>query len=270
MSALARLDDRVLPVLARALARLVGWRRARAAALAAAVAAAVILGGAGVWLTGSSAPAPVSVDPSGIAVLGPATGESLQAYAQQASSRLAAMLRAHDPSTYAVIDFAGYETAGQVAVATHGLLLPLAYVRARVPGVATAVYPVRVAGAAELPAELTALAARSRVEAIDEGQVAKLPGAVLPAGKAAVLRARIAGLRAEAAVFGPNCGCVFAVIVYGSPSALTRLAREPSVRFVDPAPSYVGFAGLAVQWVLPETTGRFPGVARLPDLLTVP
>lgn len=268
MNLLARLDGLVLPRLGRVVGRVAARPWALPALLVASGVAMVAA--AGIWVGGANSSASASDAAPNTAVLGPATGESLAVYQRAAASRLAAMVSANDPSTYALVDFTSYETPDQVAVLTKGLLLPLAYVRAQVAGVATSVYPVRVSGASELASVLTALAKRSRVEAIDEGEVASLPGAKIPAAKAAALRARISGFEAEARVFAPGCACIFAAVVYGSPAQLLGLAHESGVRVVDPAPSYVPFDGLAVQWLLPQTTGRFPGLAHLPGLLTVP
>lgn len=280
---LRSLDDRLVPPAARAaqdLARrsgrawgaVVAWGRRQVARLLAlparlhrstvvliAAAGAVLLSGVGALLAYPGPGPAYPIDPTATASLGPAAGEPVATYAARAAGRLSRLTEsAPDAPAYALVDLTGYWTPQQVAGLVGSLTLRLVYVHVPVAGLPTEVYPIAVTGPGSLGSGLTELSRRSRLAATEEMQVLGLPGSKLPAVLVKAIRLRATALAREAVGFGPDCRCVFALVVRGTVRSLARLARRPVARVVDPAPPDVGFAGLAFQWVLPETSGRFP------------
>lgn len=276
-------DDRLVPLAGRALLRLVrrggalgsrlaSWtgaqvvrlravpgRLRRSTVVLAGSAFAVLLSGVGALLAYPGASPAYPIDPSATASLGPRTGEPVAVYAAAVSRKLARLAAASPAATaYALVDLTSYLTPEQVDALAGGMAIRLAYVQVPDPGLPTEVYPVAVAGPASLAAGLSALAERSRLAATEELDVLHLPGSNLPPVLVKAIRRRAAALLAEAAAFGPGCRCVFAFVLRGRVASLARLARRPAVRIVDVGQPDVGFAGLAFQWVLPQTRGAFP------------
>jgi hypothetical protein len=280
---LRALDDRFVPLAGRALlrpvrrggalrTRLASWawaqvvrlravpgRLRRSTVVLVASTVAVLLSAVGALLAYPGAGPAYPIDPSATASLGPRTGEPVAVYGAAASGRLE-RLAADSPAApaYALVDLTRYLTPEQVDALVGGMSMRLAYVQVPDPGLPTEVYPIAVAGPASLAAGLSALAKRSRLAATEEVDVLHLPGSDLPPALVKAIRRRVAALLVEAAAFGPGCRCVFAFVLRGRVAALARLARRPAVRIVDVAPPDVGFAGLAFQWVLPQTRGAFP------------
>jgi hypothetical protein len=196
-------------------------------------------------------------------------GDSVPAYIERSRTDLGS-LAATTPNrvVYALASFDAYLTPDQVAAVMAGapdVASLTGYARVPLPDRQTE----RVTLAAtHLPADLTLamgrVADRKDAEAASYLQQAQTepPGSLHD-----VYRSNAAVAQAEAAAYRRACGCVFALVVRGSATALSRLSTLPHMRVVDPAeiadPAEAVFAP-----PLPEQTDRVtpPTDAAMPDM----
>jgi hypothetical protein len=182
--------------------------------------------------------------------VGVSDGDSIPAYLTAQQAELAQLTgRAPDTPVYALVSFARYLTPDEVA--------------------------------AVLPPELTLIAGYGRVPLPEQQtELVRLPATHLPADLITAMRAvadrktreaadaqarspRVAELvKSEADAYQAVCGCVYAFVVRGAPTALTALSRADAVRVVDAAPELADPAFGVFVAVLPEQTDV---VKPLPD-----
>lgn len=239
---LRRLDRRLLPPLARGLARLNrGPARLRVLAGAALVSVAAVLIAAA-W-TADRRPAG---DPTvgDVVRVGLVEGDSIPAYLASTRGELAALLAkpptaAPGGETYALVTLAAYLTPERLAPVLGDV--SVSEVIGRVPLPDTQAEIVRIV-AFRVPEDVTAgmdaIAQRKEREALDyrrlslqltgDGDEERQRRAVYDSG------ARVAA--AEATAYRAHCSCVYAAVVRAAPAALDRIAARPEVRAVDPAP----------------------------------
>lgn len=283
---LVALDDRALPVVARALRRIgsacravvgsegtVGrrvapWvRREPVVAVAVVcVAVAAIL----IAVTGGDNKGPVrppgQVGPklAGGHLLGPATGSPVSAYEALASQRRSSLDQlAASQRLIAVVDFKGYLTPQAVdalLTGTPGLDVVRGFAKVPPPRQAD-VHVLLPSDGVDLSAGLAAAqTAAGQVALHYERELSRSitnPSAKL-ASKVAAGAARAAAARTDAAGLGPNCGCVFAVVVSGPVAQLEQLGRQGAVRILDPAPVTASLSSLMVVPLEPEVTEAVP------------
>jgi hypothetical protein len=84
----------------------------------------------------------------------------------------------------------------------------------------------------------------------------------------AKLQARVAAgagqaaqARIDATGLGPNCACVFALVVSGPVAQLQDLAHQDAVRILDPAPVHAGLASLMIVPLEPQVTDIVPALS---------
>ncbi|SDZ07929.1 hypothetical protein SAMN05444365_105214 [Micromonospora pattaloongensis] len=237
---LRRLDSRVLPPLARGMARLgQGQVRPRVLTVAATVSVTAVLMTA-VWAADRG---PVGDQTVGDVVrVGVVDGDSIPGYVRASRDKLDA-LSAAPPSapteTYALVTFAAYLAPGRLSPVLDGLAVSEVFSRVPLPHTQTQI--VRIP-AQRVPDDVTAgmaqVAQRKEIEARDYRE----RGAALTGDgdQERELRqlydsgARVA--LAEATAYRSHCSCVYAAVVRATPALLRRVAERPEVRAVDPAP----------------------------------
>ncbi len=287
---LRAIDDRYLPRAARRLHALLAWAagvggsaaagartgfdvlRTRPQVSAPLLVAAVVAGVA-VAVLGhhdSAAPQHSSVVPPGgfnYTTLGPAPGQPVSQYLQQARTRLSQVAKGGpDATTVAIVDLTGYRTPQDVIRLFTGEKVTQVHFRARVPGVTTRPHVAAVSGTDQVPSVLDR---SGQVEASTAASLLRYAG-TLPTTAPALTQQRNLLLqqaevaRAESVRLTATCPCVFAVVVQAPVRQLQAVAARPGVRLVDPAPAgsapgSVGFVPLA-----PEVTTTVPQSAPLP------
>lgn len=239
---LRKLDDRLLPPLARGAQRLAGGRLRPRLLTGAALAGAV-----GVLLTVAWAAdrAPAG-DPSvgDVVRVGVRQGDSVPDYIAAGRGELAGLLAAEPGSAapgqpYALVSFAGYLAPDRLTPVVGGVSLVQVHARVPLPRVQTQL--VRIT-AFRVPDDVTAgmlaTAARKDREAADYRRLAaELTGAGAEVDRLrAVYDSGAAVAEAEATAYRTRCSCVYAAVVRASPAALEQIAGRPEVRAVDPAP----------------------------------
>jgi hypothetical protein len=199
-------------------------------------------------------------------------GDSVPAYIERSRTDLGSLAASTpDRVVYALASFDAYLTPDQVATVMAGardVASLTGYARVPLPDRQTE----RVTLAAtHLPADLAAAMGRvaDRKDA-DAASYLQLAQTEPPGSLHDIYSSNADVARAEAAAYRRACGCVFALVVHGSATALSRLSTLPHVRVVDPAqiadPSEAVFAP-----PLPEQTDRVrpPTDAAMPDVTSV-
>ncbi|MEU7587609.1 hypothetical protein AB0A95_15060 [Micromonospora sp. NPDC049230] len=237
---LRQLDQRLLPPLTRAVARL-GDRSARSGVLtwAAALSAAAVLGTA-LWAADET---PVGDRTVGeVTRVGVSDGDSVPGYLRSAAADLAALSEstaAAEDGTYALVTLVAYLPPQRLATVLGDVPVSAVFGRVPLPGRQTEI--VRIP-ALRLPDDVVAgmdqVAARKDTEAADyRARAAAVDGEGVDQQE---LRARYASgaevATAEAAAYRTGCACVYAAVVRAAPVVLRVMAARPDVRAVDPAP----------------------------------
>jgi hypothetical protein len=281
---LARVDARLVPVLARLLRRtgngarrvsgvagppgrwMARWSRRNptvATALVAVAAAGVLFlatGGDFHHAVAPAPPVPAVVLPGNS--LGPVAGQPVSAYLTAADQRRSDLDTSRSSSVTAIVDFNSYlngVAAESVLSNLPDVHITQAYVRA--PSVRGTVHALAISPTADLDASLSQLAAQAQQFLDLYHRYVRLehrnpsPAVVeqvnANADRAAQARVDVAGI-------SPDFGCVFAVEVAGPPGELRSLAARPDVRVLDPAPSNVPDADLLVVPLEPQVQGIVP------------
>lgn len=238
---LRRLDRRLLPPLARGLARLgqgtVRLRMLTGTALLSSVAVLVTA----VWAAERRPQGDPTVGE--VTRVGVVDGQSIPGYVESSRTELAELLAA--PRTgppaevYALVTLAAYlapdrlgPVVGEVAVSEVFSRVPLPETQTQIVRIPAFRVPEDVVGG------MLAVAERKDQEARDyHERGTRLTGAGEREQDLRVLYqsgARVA--QAEATAYRSRCSCLYAAVVRGAPEALDRVAGRPGVRAVDPAP----------------------------------
>ncbi|HEY2791343.1 MAG TPA: hypothetical protein VGJ28_03245 [Micromonosporaceae bacterium] len=241
--ALTRLDKRVLPPIAKVLARLGrGARRPRILqALAVVISLTVVL--VAVYAAGRQ-PARAIVSTGTTVRLGVADGGSIPQYVADSKARLAQLVNGseseRDQSYFALVSMSAYLTPDQLAATVTGLGLQITNVIMRVPSdyqteiinVYAPDVPRDVQRAMQATAER-----KQRAVADDQTLEAGVTGSSLTDRTLrAQYRQEVTVARLEERGYRSLCACVYAVVVHANPAALAQLALRKNVRVVDPAP----------------------------------
>jgi hypothetical protein len=256
------LDARVLPPLARTLAR-VGSGPARLrllTSIALLSVCAVVVTAA--W-TADRAPVADRAAPDVVRV-GVVEGQTVGGYVGASRTELAALARDGSAATaevYALVTLVTYLAPERLTSVLDGVAVAEVYVRAPLPGMQSQV--VRIA-AYRIPQDVVTgmldTARRREQETADylqlrDAHAGQTEGDVRLRA-AYELAARTA--TAEATAYRVGCSCVYAAVVRATPGALTRLAGRPAVRAVDPAPEVHGLDQVEFLPPLPEPAGGRP------------
>ncbi|MEW2428911.1 hypothetical protein AB0877_12950 [Micromonospora sp. NPDC047644] len=237
---LRQLDQRLLPPLTRAVARL-GDRSARSGVLswAAVLSAAAVLGTA-VWAVDDS---PVGDRTVGeVTRVGVADGDSVPGYLRSAAADLAALpasAAAAEGGTYALVTLDVYLPPQRLATVLGDVGVSTVFGRVPLPGRQTEIVKIP---ALRVPDDVVAgmeqVAARKETEAADyRARAAAVDGDGV--GQRELREQYVSGAEvaaAEAAAYRTGCACVYAAVVRATPVALRGVAARPDVRAVDPAP----------------------------------
>jgi hypothetical protein len=266
-TALSTVDARVLPRLspyARWLRLRV--RQVRARPLPVLAVLAVLVAAGFTVANAMSRPDPAPLTPDGTVWVGPHQGDSVPAYLAQGQAKLAA-LAAQSPqqAVYALVALDRYATPDEVAglvAAAPGVVSVTGRARVPLAGRQTELVSlVAIRPPGDLVVAMASVATRKEEDAANYDRLA----AQQPPGTLRQIYLSNAEVsRAEAAAYRAGCGCVFALVVWGTPEALLTLAAQPMVRVVDPAPEVADPADAVFEPLLPEHTER---VAPLPDEL---
>ncbi|SCF00610.1 hypothetical protein GA0070607_4299 [Micromonospora coriariae] len=237
---LRQLDQRLLPPLTRAVARL-GDRSARSGVLtwAALLSSAAVLGTA-VWAADD---APIGDRTVGeVTRVGVVDGDSVPGYLRSAAADLAALPTAAPATgegTYALVTLDAYLPPQRLAAVLGDVSVSTVFGRVPLPGRQTEIVKIP---ALRVPDDVVAgmaqVAARKDAEAADYRAKAAAVGG--DGADERELRGRYASgadvAAAEAAGYRTGCACVYAAVVRAAPVALRGVATRPDVRAVDPAP----------------------------------
>ncbi|WBB80033.1 hypothetical protein O7606_01115 [Micromonospora sp. WMMD882] len=270
---LRRLDQRLLPPLARALTGRSDARPRALAWVAFASVGAVLF--TAVWTTGRP--------PAGDRTVGEVTrvgvgdGDSIPGYLRAADDELAAL---PDPApsgaaTWALVSLAEYLPPARLAPVLGDIGVSAVFGRVPLPGRQTEIVRIPALRVPDdVVAGMTELAVRKDREAADY----RARGAELAGGdpQARELRewydssARVAA--AEAAAYRAGCSCVYAAVVRAEPAKLRSVAGRPGVRAVDPAPEVRRLDRTVFTPPLPEQRdeARPPADTELPTVPSSP
>ena len=228
---LRRLDDAVLPPLARALAKVdQGPARMKMLTGVALVSATAVLLTA-VWAA-QRVPGP-DLTEGDVVRVGVREGGSIPSYVASSRTELD-RLAATGGSPYALVSLEAYVVPDRLPVVLDGTTVSEVFARVNRPELQTPVVRIPVR---KVPADVVAgmllVAERKDREARDaQDRAARTAN---PSLERALLRAAQTA-RAEAAAYRDLCPCVYAAVVRAAPDALKRLAVRTGVRAVDPAP----------------------------------
>jgi hypothetical protein len=274
---LRRLDERVLPLLARATVRLGrGPTRLRLLTGAAMVSVTAVLLTAA-WAAdhrGSAGDPTVGA----FVNVGVVDGESIPGYVASSRTELARLVAAPpttspDGVTYALVTLSAYLAPERLAPILRGVSVSTVYARVPLPDTQTSIERI---SAQRIPDDV--LAGMERVAGEKDRSAAgyrdlysKLSG---DGARERELRtvyesgARVAA--AEAAAYRGHCACVYAAVVRGTPAALDQIAKRSEVRAVDPAPEVRRLDRAVFRPPLPEQTDvvRPPADAALAPSMT--
>lgn len=191
-----------------------------------------------VWASGGTPAGNRGVDE--VTRVGVAAGESIPGYMQDATADLAALPAAASPpsgdGTFALVSLSTYLTPQRAAVVLDDV--PVAAVIGRVPMPERQTEVVRITTPGlpdDVVAAMTDLAARKDREAGDYRARAATVSPGRPEQRELYLSAAHMAA-AEATAYRGGCACVYAAVVRAEPVALRRVASQPDVRVVDPAP----------------------------------
>jgi hypothetical protein len=240
-----RLDERVLPRLARGLGRIADAARgvgrgpagARPVLLGAAVLA--VLAVFGTLLYAESRPAPVDETTADVVRVGAADGDQVAAYLARAKSELAALTARPDAEVTALVSLASYVEPAALTGLLDGVTTVRAFARVPLPDVQTEIVGLRVHTlAVDVPAEMKRTAQRKERAAAEAAEIAAgLRGDGAREKELRTYYERDAAVRsAEAAAYKRLCPCVYGAVVRATPAKLALLAGRNGVRVVDPAP----------------------------------
>lgn len=260
MNPLTRLDEAVLPRLARGLVRVRGglrrWRMRPLTAVALALVLAVVV--TTLFRLGEPDPRPGTRPYDRVGVT---DGSLVSEYIAASQLELDRLLLGPDASqpVYALVSFTQYQDAAGVAAlaATAGPLLDTVVALARAPIPRRQTEVVRL-GADRLPDDIyAAMPEVSKRKTVAAGRSRERAAAQPTPSSRADLESLAEVEEAEAAAFAnPRCRCVFALVVRGAPAVLKRLAAAKGVRVIDPAPEVTSPATTTFVGLLPEQTGR--------------
>ncbi|PWR08838.1 hypothetical protein DKT68_14330 [Micromonospora acroterricola] len=237
---LRQLDQRLLPPLTRAMARL-GERSGRSGVLtwAALLSSAAVLGTA-VWAVDD---APVGDRTVGeVTRVGVVDGDSVPGYLRSAAADLAALPTAAPVAgegTYALVTLDAYLPPQRLAAVLGDVPVSTVFGRVPLPGRQTEI--VRIP-ALRVPDDVVAgmaeVAVRKDTEAADyRARAAAVAGGGVDERELREwYRSGAAVAAAEAAAYRTGCACVYAAVVRAAPGVLRGMAARPAVRAVDPAP----------------------------------
>ncbi|WP_030488979.1 hypothetical protein [Micromonospora chokoriensis] len=237
---LRQLDQRLLPPLTRAVARL-GDSSARPGVLswAAVLSAAAVLGTA-VWAVDDTAVGDRTVGE--VTRVGVSDGDSVPGYLRSAAADLAALSAsapAAEGGTYALVTLDAYLPPQRLATVLGDVGVSTVFGRVPLPGRQTEIVKIPALRVPDdVVAGMTEVAARKDTEAADyRARAAAVGGGGVGERE---LRERYASgaevAAAEAAAYRTGCACVYAAVVRATPVALRGVATLPEVRAVDPAP----------------------------------
>jgi hypothetical protein len=228
---LRRLDDALLPPLARALAKVdQGPARTKMLTGVALVSATAVLLTA-VWAT-QRVPG-TDLTEGDVVRVGVAEGDSIPSYV--ASSRIELdRLAAAGGSPYALVSLQAYVVPDRLRVVLDGTTVAEVFARVNRPELQTSVVriPVRRVPADVVAGMLLVADSKDREAGDAQDRAARTAN---PSLERALLRAAQTS-RAEAAAYRDLCPCVYAAVVRAAPNDLKRLAGRTDVRAVDPAP----------------------------------
>lgn len=293
MTRLERLDDRVVPVVAAALRRMLdrvgvpdrpggldpagalpqpGTYRGRLAALRAVPQIGLVLLAGVVFLTGTfvavthRTPAPPGTAAAGprplgmvLTGIGPTIGQLAETYVSDVRRRTQrATTDAPDSAQVALVALTAYLTPAQV-VALVGAL-PVERVLLQ-PQVAVGTPAVVDSPVTQVVPDLTALFARiASHKSIDARDLKRTGDLITPTNQQqtdfkAFYRTAYATAEQEIAVYQHGCPCVFMLLVRGRAGELQALEASPQVRAVEFAPAGLTTGQLVVTPLLPGATG---------------
>ncbi|MFY1672211.1 hypothetical protein ACN27G_19955 [Plantactinospora sp. WMMB334] len=271
---LRQLDSRLLPPLARGMARLGHGRlRLRLLTTVALLSSAAVLITA-VWAADRQ---PVGDPTVGeVTRVGVVQGESIPGYLESARGELRALVAAGATSeparpTYALVTLSAYLAPDRLTPVLAGVSVSEVVARLWRPGTQTEI--VRIP-AMRLPDDVVAgmsqVAERKDREARDyQERAAAVTG---DGARERDLRTFYAsGARVadeEATAYRAGCSCVYAAVVRGDPAALARIEARPEVRAVDPAPEVQRLDRTVLTPPLPEQddVARPPADASMPPV----
>lgn len=258
LTALSRLDQRLVPRLARGLTRLartVGRWHVRPLTVVATV-LVIAVAGTAAWRLARAEPG--TSDGTSPHWVGVRDGDSVPGYVEAGRAELAA-LAAQAPvrPVYALVSFIRYLTPDQVraVVATAD---DVASVRgyARVPLPQRQTERVELA-AGRLPDDLLAdMAIVADRKDTDTAAYDRLADNEPAEQLRRIYQSNADVSDAEAMAYRGGCACVFALLVRATPTALTALVRHGDVRVVDPAPDVDDADDAVFVAPLPEQVDR--------------
>ena len=258
MNALARLDAKVVPRLARGLVR-VGdaVRRWRVRPLTVVATALVIaVGATATWRL--IRPEPGGSYGSSPGWIGVREGDSVPAYVESSRARLAAIVaKSPERTVFALVSFREYLTPQQTASvvgAASGVGTVIWYGRVPLTGRQTELVSLP---AQRLPDDLIAgMAGVAGRKDLDADTFETLAREQTDTSLQSIYASNAEVSRAEASAYRASCACVYALLVRAAPGVLLTLSGVAVVRAVDPAPDVNSPRDAVFSPPLPEHVDR--------------
>jgi hypothetical protein len=275
---LRRLDERVLPPVARAMNAFmvhVGDGPGRTWMLTGVglVSATAVLVTA-VWA--AQRPPVGEVTAGDVVRVGVTEGDSVPGYVDRSRAELDALAGAPDAQPaqsppYALVTLETYLAPDRLAGVLEGAGVAEVFSRVPLRDLPTQIVRIPTRSVPDdVIAGMLLFAERKDREARDYEERA---GAADDPGVQDSYRRAARTANAEATAYRTHCSCVYAAVVRAAPSALAELARRPGVRAVDPAPEVRRLDRAVFQPPLPEQTDLVgPPAAATPrvEATTVP
>jgi hypothetical protein len=241
---LRRLDDRVLPPIADALARL--GRGARRVRIIRVVAVVISLTVVLVAVYAAGRQPPTTYAPAGVPVrLGVQEGDSIPLYIAASKTKLSQLIAATSANTkppeyFALVSMTTYLTPQRLAAVLVHPQVQIAYVIMRVPSPEqTEIFQIYAPNVPQdIVREMQAKAEKKQQEVAEyDALLSDVRGATLTDQMQREQYKKEASIaRHEANSYQSLCACVYAAVVHAKPDVLGQLAAQPGVRAVEPAP----------------------------------
>jgi hypothetical protein len=266
MTILTRMDERVVPRLARGLGRAIDTGRAHKPRplTVAAIVLVLAVGATGAWRLNRS---PGGHDDGTSTVrVGVRDGDSVPVYISASNAKLGMLVsQSPDRPIYALVSFIRYLNPDEVAAVVNsepkGSVAPvLWYGRVPLPRRQTQIV-TRPAGTvpSDIVTEMMAIANRKAEDAASYRHLAATEPN--PSVKA-VWSSNADVSQQEAAAYRMLCSCVYSLVIRATPATLSQLAHQPDVRVVDPVPDISNSGDATFNAPLPEQADI---VVPLPD-----
>jgi hypothetical protein len=191
--------------------------------------------------------------------LGPAVGDSVSTYLNEAARNLAAVTaNSPDDQRVTLVSLGAYYRPAQVASILSGYVVREVYIRDPGAGKDAGQFPLEIKGA--LLSDLAKAYARTAAAQADSrGKYQMLADTTVEGDPYKPFYEGYARTAAKQAKdYAGGCACVFSALVVATPTQLTSLRARPGIRSLEVAAKGLDLRDLQVMPLLPEVKGIVP------------